>query len=133
MSEKNINENADLDFIRSVLDDKKSNGENITIPTETLDESAYTNQPSEETVKTPRKRAPKKVEDDGEPVPFDLSSINVVEKNPVEKDPVEKDPVIKKWILRPISYILCNKVDTRILIQTFFNLYCLKYFILIAK
>ena len=67
MSEKNINENADLDFIRSVLDDKKSNGENITIPTETLDESAYTNQPSEETVKTPRKRAPKKVEDDGEP------------------------------------------------------------------
>ena len=85
MSEKNINENADLDFIRSVLDDKKANGETITIPTETLDESEYTNQPSEETVKTPRKRATKKVED-GEPVPFDLSSINVVEKNPVEKN-----------------------------------------------
>ena len=86
MSEKNINENADLDFIRSVLDDKKSNGEDIVIPTETLDESAYTNQPSEEAVKTPRKRAPKKIEDNGEPVPFDLSSINVVEKNPVEKN-----------------------------------------------
>jgi hypothetical protein len=81
-----MDELNEFEYIKNALNEKVEAGEKVIVPEEGLEDSAY-NVASKEDVdmKPSKKRAAKKKVSD-EPELFDISQINIVEKNPIDKN-----------------------------------------------